>query len=181
MKTDGLTLLDDTGISRGETILIGQEFPQDPTVGMTWELIDAQRKSLGNYVYGLGKWIPRADPDVSYSDISFSTEGYIPNDEIITRYIVGKPCFLHPDFKFSVAQLLTVGGSESLFEMSLVREGIESTLAEIKFSGGVSEGNIVSNIHEETLLVSGDVIVFKSKAVDTDAADICVTVSTILA
>lgn len=181
MKVDGLTLLDDTKISKGETVFVGQEFPQTPTVGMTWELIDADGKTLGNYIYGLDEWLPRADPDANYSDISFSTEGYIASNSVITRYIVGKPCMLPQNFEFSISQLLEVGGGNSTFEISLLRAEVESKLADITFAGGSSRGSIVSNIAEDTMLVSGDVIVFKSKAVDADASDICVTLSTTLA
>lgn len=181
MKADGLTLLDDTKISKGETVFVGQEFPQSPQSGMTWELIDANGKSLGNFVYGLGEWLPRANPDANYNDISFSTEGYIASNDVVTRYIVGKPCFLPQNFEFSIAQLLEVGGGNSSFEVTLIREDVESKLADIEFAGGASRGSIISNIQEETMLVSGDVIVFKSKSVDADASDICVTLSTTLA
>lgn len=181
MKADGLTLLDDTLISKGETENVGVAFPENPKEGMVWELINAEGISLGSYVYGLGKWMAKANPNLTYSDVSFSTEGVIPSDETITRYAVSKPCYLHKNFEFSVAVLLLAGNSNSTLTVELSRNGVETKLAEIHFAMGEKFGDIRSAIAEDKMLATGDILIFKSKTMDADASDICVTLSTYLA
>lgn len=181
MKADGLTLLDNTKVESIESENIGQAFPENPTDGMVWTLTDAEGNPQGNFVYGLGSWLPRANPDLTYNDVSFSTEGVIPSDEVITRYAVSKTSYLPKDFEFSVATLMVSGAVESGLVLKHIRNGVETKLADITFAGGQHLGTFVSAIAQDLLMVAGDVIVFESATVDADASDVCVTLSTYLA
>ena len=145
MKVDGLTLLDNTTVTRALSENVGEAFPLNPTDKDTWELKSPIiGYAAGIYIYSVGllDWFPQNRTESNPNDIAVYLADKPRSNSDVCNINVVRTIYIEPDFAGSLATCRDVATTDTLMNIGVVRSGVLTPLAVLTFKAGATTGII---------------------------------------
>ena len=182
MKVDGLTLLDNTTVTRALSENVGEAFPLNPTDKDTWELKSPIiGYAAGIYIYSVGllDWFPQNRTESNPNDIAVYLADKPRSNSDVCNINVVRTIYIEPDFAGSLATCRDVATTDTLMNIGVVRNGVLTPLAVLTFKAGATVG-IIDTFppydSEIILIAAGDQLLLTLPGIrDATLADLSLT------
>lgn len=187
MLHDGIRLVGDTDISRELVSRRGAEFPDSPSTGDIFQLIETSvnfpSKGPGIYIWSSAEntWIEQTETERDPYDMSVTIVGRPKPDAIVATVVMARTAILLANLTKSKAIAQTAPTSQAVFNIDQVNiDGdVTNSLGTITFEAGQKIGTVAATVPDtETILAEDEIISIKAPLVrDATLKEISITLA----